>query len=448
MGNLKAGFARVDITPMLGIAVRGYFKPRFADGVLDPLEANAVAFENDGVRAVVISVDNCGMPQSVHDPIRRRIAEVTGIPFEGIFIHATHTHTGPETGFDSEDELIREYTNTLLRKLADVSVLALQDLKPARMGWAIGNAPGIAFGRRYRMKDGSVQTNPGVNNPEIDGPIGEVDERVNVVRFDREGGDTIVVVNFGCHPDTVGGCAISADWPGFLRMRVEKALDNTKCIFFNGAQGDINHVNVQPKGGFLNDLFMDFDDVARGYGHARHMGNVVAGAVLQVYDKVRYEEETAVRFVQNTFGVPSQMPKPEDMPNAYAIEELHRAGKDDEIPFKGMMLTTVVAEAERMIALEHGPEAFDMIMGAVAVGDVVFLGIPGEPFTGIGLAVKQAPGWKLVMPCCNTDTKEGYFPMNDAYEEGGYEARGSRFRAGVSDVIIREGLAALAQLRD
>ncbi len=32
----------------------------------------------------------------------------------------------------------------------------------------------------------------------------------------------------------------------------------------NGAQGDINHVNVHPKGGDLNGMFMDFDDVSRG----------------------------------------------------------------------------------------------------------------------------------------------------------------------------------------
>ena len=36
------------------------------------------------------------------------------------------------------------------------------------------------------MKDGSIQTNPGVGNPDIVAPIGEVDERVNLVRIVRE----------------------------------------------------------------------------------------------------------------------------------------------------------------------------------------------------------------------------------------------------------------------
>lgn len=81
------------------------------------------------------------------------------------------------------------------------------------MGYGVGFAPNIAFIRRFRMKDGSVKTNPGVNNPDIVAPIGEVDERVNVLRFDREGADSLVLVNFGDHPDTIGGELVSADWP-------------------------------------------------------------------------------------------------------------------------------------------------------------------------------------------------------------------------------------------
>ena len=38
MNNLKAGFARVNITPSMGIPISGYFKERFAEGVLDDLE--------------------------------------------------------------------------------------------------------------------------------------------------------------------------------------------------------------------------------------------------------------------------------------------------------------------------------------------------------------------------------------------------------------------------
>ena len=446
--GLEAGFSRTDITPLLGIGLSGYYVPRVANGVLDPLEANALVLRDNRRTLALIAVDNCGLaPTAVYDRCRARVGDALGIPAEAVFISATHTHTSPFWGEGDAPEVL-EYTAWLERRLADAACMAAADLRPAHMGFGVGRAADVAFVRRFRMRDGSVCTNPGVDNPDIVAPLGDVDERVNVLRFRRDGAEDIVLVNFGNHPDVVGGCRLSADWPGFLRRRVEKALDGTRCLFFNGAQGDVNHVNVHPRGGDLNDMFMDFDDVSRGYGHARHIGNVLAGAVLQVYDKVCWQDADRLDCGTRTVEVPSNRPEPEDLPLAREYAALHRAGRDAEIPYEGMQLTTVVAEAERMLRLEHGPDAFSMPLSAVAIGDVALIGLPGEPFTGIGRALKQAQGWSLVLPCCITNGYEGYFPMRDAYDEGGYEARSSIYAAGVAERLIDEGLALLNELKE
>lgn len=447
MNTLQAGFARVNVTPKMGIFVRGYFKPRYADGVLDDLEINALALACGDSKVLLLSIDHCGLDKETCNAFRAHISQRTGVSVECIFISSTHTHTGPQLLFNSDDLLEQEYFQFLYGKMADVAQFALEDLKPARMGYGVGNAPNISFIRRFRMKDGSVRTNPGVDNPDILHPIGDVDDRVNVLRFDQENGASLVLVNFGNHPDVVGGNKISADWPGFLRKTVEKVLDNTKCIFFNGAQGDVNHVNVHPRGGYLNDMFMDFDDVARGYKHARYIGRVVAAGVLQAYDKVQYSDIDTLKALQRTISIPSNMPAPEEIAEAHRINNLHNAGKDNELPYEGMMLTTVVAEARRMVRLEHGPAAFDMDLIGLAIGPVAMLGIPGEPFNGIGLGIKEAEGWELILPCCLTNGNQGCFPMQDAYDEGGYEAKSSNFKAGVAELIIREGTALLNTLR-
>ena len=446
MNALQAGFSRIDITPMLGIGMAGYYVPRYADGVLDPLQINALALSCGDEKVVLMSVDHCGIVKEVLNPMIQNICDATGLPQEAVYIHSTHTHTGPFLNYNPTDPLEIEYAQTVKRKLADAAVLALADLKPAKMGYGIGDAPNIAFVRRFRMKDGSVRTNPGVDNPDILHPIGEVDERVNVLRFDRES-DSLVLVNFGNHPDVVGGCKISADWPGFLRQTVEKVLDHTHCIFFNGAQGDVNHVNVHPRGGYLNDMFMDFDDVARGYKHARYMGRVVASGVLQAFDKVKYVDVDTIRYAQKIIGVPANLPDPAELPEAKRINDLHNAGRDAELPYTGMMLTTVVADAARKVRLEHGPDTFQMPLSAIAIGPVAMFGIPGEPFTGVGRALKEAEGFELVLPTCNTNAKEGYFPMLECYEEGGYEAGSSNFKAGVAELIIQSGLALLNTIR-
>jgi hypothetical protein len=167
---------------------------------------------------------------------------------------------------------------------------------------------------------------------------------------------------------------------------------------------------------------------------------------MQVFDKVCYVDVDSIKSKKVTIKVPSNMPTPEEAKEAHRINDLHNAGKDSELPYKGMMLTTIVAEAGRMVRLEHGPEAFDMELTAIAIGNLVLIGLPGEPFTGIGRALKEAEGWDLVLPSCLTNGSEGYFPMQDSYDEGGYEARSSRYKAGTAELIIEEGKALLDTL--
>ena len=446
--QLYAGFARVNITPMRGIGLAGYYQTRYAEGVLDDLEINAIALSCGEERALLISIDHLGLESDVTTDYRRHIEEITGVPMEGIYIHSTHTHTAPFLRRDMDDKLIQEYDKMVYHKMADVSQAAIEDLKEARFGWGIGMAPNVAFVRRFRMKDGSVKTNPGVEHPDILYPIGEVDERVTILRFDREGADSIVYVNFANHADTVGGNKISADWPGFLRKTVEQSLGNVKCAFFNGIEGDVNHVNVHPIGGYLNDMFMDFDGVARGYLHARYLGRVVAGGVLQAYDKVKYIDVDSLKCKNHLFQLPSNMPRTEEMEEAHRINDLHLAGRDDELPYEGMMLTTKVAEAARKVRLEHGPESFDMELIGIAIGEVALVGIPGEPFTGVGRGIKEIDGYEVVIPTCLTNGKLGYFPMKDAYDEGGYEAGCSNFKRGVAELIVEESRKLLQKLKN
>ena len=57
MRQLCAGFARVNITPPMGMPIAGYYQVRLADKVLDELEANAVAVAAGEERLLLVSVD-------------------------------------------------------------------------------------------------------------------------------------------------------------------------------------------------------------------------------------------------------------------------------------------------------------------------------------------------------------------------------------------------------
>ncbi|MBQ7667285.1 MAG: hypothetical protein IJS46_04745 [Kiritimatiellae bacterium] len=145
--------------------------------------------------------------------------------------------------------------------------------------------------------------------------------------------------------------------------------------------------------------------------------------------------------------VAANSPRPEELDEARHIDAMHRAGRDAELPFSGMELTTAVADAERKLRLEHGPEAFDIRLSALAIGNSFALaGYPGEPFNAIGAEVKAASPFALTMNACLVNGARGYFPFSDAYEQGGYESRTSDFGPTVATDLIAGQLALLRSL--
>lgn len=441
MNDLKIGYAEENINPKLGIAIEGYYVPRFAKGILSDLKAIALAVKSGDETVIIVSLDICEIDLNALNKIKAAIAVKTGIKAENLFISATHTHTGPclkDSGyFDYDAEVVKEYLDFLAEQSAVAAKTAIQDLKPAKMGYATGKAPDrIAYIRRYKMKDGSTMTCPPINDPNIDYPLGTLDQRVNVLRFDRENAESIVIMNYGIHADTVNGELISSDWVGWTQSTLAKSLDGVKCVCIMGAQGDVGSTNVHPTDSDMNDTEISFDNEMKSPGMARFVGRALAGTVLQVYDKVQYVDVDNIKIITEPCKVDINVPDKKDLPLAHKYAELHGQDRDDLIPFKAMELTTVVAEAMRMVRLENSPKTKTMEMKGLRLGNIALIGIPGEPFTEIGEKIKAIGGFDLIMPCALTNGCEGYFPSKAAYAEGGYEARTSEFKDIISDTVV------------
>ena len=181
---------------------------------------------------------------------------------------------------------------------------------------------------------------------------------------------------------------------------------------------------------------------------ARFVGRAIAGTVLQVFDKVEFTETDRIKVVNKMLSVPANVPKPEEMPLARKYKELHDSGRDDEIPFTGMQLTTEVADAYRKCRLENGPFEFRLPISGLRIGSVALVGLPGEPFTEIGVKIKEADGYSMIMPMAQMNGSCGYFPNSAAFDEGGYEARTSNYTPTVADEIIRCGKEILSELKE
>ena len=131
MSDFQAGYAQVNINPPMGIAVCGYYIPRFAKGFLDDLEASAMVLSYAGKQIAIISVDCCFINNELTEKYITDIEKATGLSKENIFMSATHTHTGAclesSDMFDADAEIIRRYAEFVGSRLVDVVKLAQAD---------------------------------------------------------------------------------------------------------------------------------------------------------------------------------------------------------------------------------------------------------------------------------------------------------------------------------
>ena len=444
--EFRAGFARVDATPPPGLPVVGYFTKRIADGVLDPLYIDCVAVSDSTNSALIYCVDDLQLSNAFLAKAVPEIIKATGVSRERIYVHSTHTHTGPaswpwKTYSEEEQRLVKLHADARIAKMAEVGRLALADRAPARIGIAKTDCRGVSFIRRYRMKDGSVRTNPGITNPDVKEPLGTPDETVQLVRFRRTGAPDIAIVNFGTHPDCIGGTKYSADWPGVVRSTFEAAVgDGVKCLVLNGAQGDVNASQHFPPPAYVA---LRAECKTRPKARAIHLGRAVAGAALAVWDVCEEIPSGPVR------GIVAKHPMPANKPTADEVKwvEMFDTGRKDEIPLGSMEIKTLTSPWSRVRRLKNGPDHFDILVSSLAIGDdLAFAGLPCEPFVDIGRAVKARSPFRMTVFTCLTNGSEGYIPSTKAHAEGGYEALSSRFAAPTGDRLVKAQLDQLTTL--
>ena len=443
--DFKAGFARVDATPPLGIPIVGYFHKRVADGVLDPLNVECVAVSDGTNSALIYCIDDLGLGPVFTKKAFTAITAATGVPCERIYIHATHTHTGPSTWTSvnftkEENRLILQHVTNRIAKMAEAGKMALADMAPAKIGVAKTVCRNVSFIRRYRMKDGSVRTNPGITNPNVKGPLGTPDETLQLVRFRRTGAPDIAIVNFGTHPDCIGGTKYSADWPGVVRSTFEAAVgDGVKCLFLNAAQGDVNCSQRFPPPGRAA---LNAERKTRPKAVSLYVGRAVAGAALSVWDVCEEIPSGPVR------GIVAKHAMPANKPTADEIKwvELFDAGRKNEIPLGRMEITTLTSPSSsvRKLKADH----IQLFVSSLAIGDnLAFAGLPCEPFVDIGRAIKKRSPFRTTIITCLTNDSVGYIASTKAHADGGYEGLSSWLAAPTGDLLVDAQVKQLTTLK-
>ncbi|MBE6981018.1 MAG: hypothetical protein E7437_01700 [Ruminococcaceae bacterium] len=247
-GPFLVGFGRTVITPGEHVHMAGNTSPstKISTGKLDELYATCIAFtDGSGETALLFHMDL--QRADLYAAIaRRQLSDELGIPMDNIVISATHTHSGPNTNYYNNSKYPRVtdwVDDVLLPGIMDAARQALDDRKSAQMSGASTTLENMNFIRHYNLSDGTVAGDHFGNfeGNTIISHVSAPDNQLQLIRFRREGGKDVVLMNWQAHPHRSGNSHtyFTSDIVGAARDYMEAELD---CCFayFTGASGNVN----------------------------------------------------------------------------------------------------------------------------------------------------------------------------------------------------------------
>ncbi|WP_174734401.1 neutral/alkaline non-lysosomal ceramidase N-terminal domain-containing protein [Mesobacillus harenae] len=401
---LKLGTAKVEITPQFPVALAGFKERKGSfEGVAHPLHLRVLFFqleEADRIcRSILISADLIWWDTSHAKNLRKRIADRWGLEESAVILHATHTHSGPQTSNQFTPSLgcpVDGYLQFLEDQLMAALEQASVNIEPVTMEHGIGKCE-IGIHRRKLVKGKCVMA------PNPDGPT---DQEVHVICF-RTAKERFkaIITHYACHPTTTADNSISSEYPGVAMDLVENHYGkDSVALFLQGCSGDIRPALVK------NGLFYRGTDL-----EVKKLGKKLADEVLWVAGKTMSPLKPVLknRKVQTSLSFKT-------LPT---LAELR--GKVTEPDVMGEWSSLLLAQPDR-INLEV-PIEFTYLQIA---NSLAFLAINAEVVVDYGLWIKKTFAGK-VLPIPYSNGMLGYIPTAKQTEEGGYEAEESLYYFGL-----------------
>lgn len=428
---MRAGAARIDITPGESIWMDGMLRAHPSVGVHDRTFACALVMADgeDMTRAcALVSADVCRLREPLTSTVRNAVAAKVGIPAERIVVAAKHIHSGPVT--DGDGPVEAEYARTLACRLVQVVKDAAARMKPAKAGCASGSEGTISQYRRLLADDGHVVMNWEPYDPQhIVGPLGEVDPEVGVLKVVDVAGEAICLLfNHAGHPNVLSGdnYLISAEYPGFAERLLEREFGGT-AMFMNGAQGT-----------------MDIDGLGpRDWAEMERIGRKLAAAVAETARNIKPAENLALRCASARYTVPARKISDEQL--AWAEEILRRTGGTVQPLADGVGDDHKAVLYKQFRAVQDHDIPVEQI--CIALADTALISFPGEMYTEIGTHIKAHSPFRRTYVLGLANGHIGYVPTRKAIGEGGYAEEVRGVDAGAEDAVVAQSLSLLNRVR-
>ncbi|MCC6507760.1 MAG: hypothetical protein IT423_01530 [Pirellulaceae bacterium] len=383
--NLRAGVAKVDITPQVLPGMKATGHVRTVTGVRDPLRAGVLLLDDGETKAAIVTTDLISAWDPMVTLAREAIEANSGVPAANIMITASHTHSA--ISFTEHPR----WASEVISKIGQAAKEAAANMRPVSIGYAEDK---ISFGiNRRKNINGRAVVN--LN------PKGPNDQRVKVLRLDDGQSLTpmAVLMHAVCHPCFFtwgdkgtqpypqGYPKLSADFPGEAQSFVEMVYGGkTSALFLQGCAGDI-----RPNLPGYPYRCADEADI-------QWAGRDLGGATLRAASVGVTREHLRKRETFYQIRV--------------ASEVVELPGKEQPV------------RAELM---------------AMKVGPFLFLTMPGEPMVEYGFQLERAIANRatpIIVGYANGGI--GYIATANSHKEGGYEPNNCPLKPEAEAVIIEQ----------
>lgn len=400
---LKAGFAKVDITPSMPVMLYGYASRKtLSTGVHDQLYARVVVFESNGSKAVLVSTDIGSFDDDLYETIKKRLIDKFKLKDSELILSTIHSHSSPIVSLTAGwlNENNKRYTNELVQKLNTAVGEAMSGMKTVTIGLSTGSSP-VGSNRREMRADGSIKL--GRN------PYGPADKEVQVMKVAAEDGSfTGAIFDYATHSTSLGpdNMLISGDVLGLSAQFVEKILGkNTVSPVFAGASGDIDPwYRIMP----------GFNEEPGWIPETVLLGTLLGEEVVSVYRMIKETKPV---------GAVSSL--------TYTLECNRRKMDESSVNSEEKQKSTIPVN----------------ITVAKVGDDIAFVGFSVEMLTEIGMAIKESSPYKYTFIITHANGDSGYLPPAYLYKEGGYEVTSSEFEIGSAEKVVKQTLTMLYDLK-
>lgn len=444
----RFGVARVEITPPAGIPARNWGSSTHdvADGVHRPLYATCLSIEgSDGSEVALITAD-LGWWRSREDEaeLREATLQQTGLRGDQLILHPSHTHAAPPTARELAQQdgghIIVEYREALIESFVEIVRAARANRCEATLTWTRGSCQ-LAMDRNYRSpQDGGVLCGPNPGVPADDYLL------VGRVAEDASGAPLAVLVNYACHPTSLGGAnrLISPDYVGALRELVEAQWGGV-CLFLHGASAD-----TTPRRSFEEDAAAaDQNGRELGYATLAALTSMLPPRTALAFDRVE-QSGTALAIWAPRPAQPSRILRSrrvtlrlplQPMPTRAELErQLHECGNDyaRERVRRKLMLRDTVGD---------GPLC-DFVCTILRLGDSFIVGTPAEAYTSFQASVRARFPASSIAVLNIVNGYLSYLPPQSEYELKTYQARVALFAPGSTELVLQATVEAIQELLD